>query len=177
MVPVVVAALVRLLARSWRVQADPLPEGPVVLALLHGEQLAVLGALLGHRATVVVSRSRDGEVLARTLADLGVEVLRGSSSRGFVRVLREGSRVLARGARLVLAVDGPRGPAGEVQPGAASLAAAAGCPLVALVVEGGPAWRASSWDSFRVPLPFARVRVRCIECPAEALDKVLASPP
>ena len=179
MLAVFVAAMVRVLARTWRVHADPLPPGPVVLALLHGDQLSVLGAYRDERATVAVSRSRDGGLLAEVLADLGLQLLRGSTSGGAVSVVRGGRRALERGERVVLAVDGPRGPAGRVQAGAARLAEAQGCPLVAITAESKPALRLPSWDRFVVPLPFARVRIRCVECEARsgALGPVLACQP
>ncbi len=179
MLAVFVAALVRVIARTWRVQADPLPPGPVVLALLHGDQLSVLGAYLDEEATVAVSQSRDGGLLAEVLADLGKQLLRGSTSRGAVNLLRGGRRALERNERLVFAVDGPRGPVGHVQPGASRLAEAAGCPLVAITASAKPALRLSSWDRFVVPLPFAHLRVRCVECEAETdeLGSVLACEP
>lgn len=161
MIPWLIAAVVRALAWTWRVERPAWPvEGPCVVAIWHGDQLAMLGTHRDRGMTGIVSRSKDGSLLAAVLAHLGVPVLRGSTSRGGAEVLLAARALLRSGGRPVFAVDGPRGPAGVVQPGAEALAARARLPIVWGVVEARPAWRARSWDSFAVPLPFARITIR-----------------
>lgn len=156
----IVALLLRVLAATWRVERGDFPvDGACVLAFWHGEQLPMILLHRGRGITGVVSRSRDGERLAAVLLRLGYRVLRGSSSQGGALVLRAALALLAAGGRPALAVDGPRGPAGTVQPGAEALARRAGVPVVCGRVEAR-GWRAGSWDRFLVPWPFARVRVR-----------------
>lgn len=156
----IVALLVRLLARTWRVERPPFPvDGPCVLAFWHGEQLPMIALHRGLGIVGLASLSADGERLARVLRALGYGVVRGSTSRGGVAALRAAAAVLAAGGRPALAVDGPRGPAGTVQPGAEALARRAGVPVVWGTVEAR-GWRARSWDRFLVPWPFVRVRVR-----------------
>jgi lysophospholipid acyltransferase (LPLAT)-like uncharacterized protein len=171
--------LVRMLAWTWRVQADPLPQGPVVLALWHGHLLAALGVYRDQRATAAVSLSEDGELLANALAHLGVQTARGSSSRGALALSRALTRALKADERVVLAVDGPRGPAGQVQPGALHLSSTTGAPLVCLQVSASPAIRLRTWDRFLIPLPFSRVVLRCQPAGQEpdGIRKVLASAP
>lgn len=155
------ALVVRLLAWTWRVQREPWPlAGPCVVAFWHGEQLPLVALHRAQGLTGMVSLSRDGERLSRVLRALGYPVLRGSSSRGGAQVLVAALRLLRGGGRPAIAVDGPRGPAGQVQPGAEALAARAGLPVVWGKVDASPAWRARSWDRFCLPLPFARVRLR-----------------
>ena len=103
--------------------------------------------------------SRDGAVIAEVLQRLGYAVIRGSSSRGGAEALLAAGRALREGGRPAFAVDGPRGPAGHVAPGAEAVAVRAGVPVVHGWVEG-TALRLRTWDRFRIPLPFARVRVR-----------------
>jgi lysophospholipid acyltransferase (LPLAT)-like uncharacterized protein len=55
--------------------------------------------------------------------------------------------------------DGPLGPPERVQAGIVVLAAATGAPIVPLAFAARPARRLASWDSFLVPLPFARAAV------------------
>ena len=171
--------LVRTLAWTWRVQADPLPDGPVVLALWHGHLLAALGVYRGQRATAAVSLSQDGDLLADALDHLGVQTARGSSSRGALALSRALFCALEGGERVVLAVDGPRGPAGRVQPGALHLSSTTGAPLVCLRVTASPAIRLRTWDRFLIPLPFSRVVLRCEPAGQGpgGIHKVLASAP
>lgn len=154
------ALVIRLLARTWRVERPPWPvEGPCVVAFLHGEQLPMIALHRGLGLVGMASRSKDGQLVADVLARLGYAVIRGSTSRGGVEALRAAERALREGGRPAVAVDGPRGPLGTVHPGAEALARRADVPVVyGRVTTSG--WRARSWDRFVVPWPFARVAVR-----------------
>ncbi|MFZ5480375.1 MAG: DUF374 domain-containing protein, partial [Myxococcota bacterium] len=91
---------VRALAYTWRVERPPFPvEGACVCAFWHGDQLPMIALHRGMGLVGVASRSRDGELLARVLARLGYDVVRGSSSRGGAGVLRACERVLREGGR------------------------------------------------------------------------------
>jgi lysophospholipid acyltransferase (LPLAT)-like uncharacterized protein len=54
-------------------------------------------------------------------------------------------------------VDGPRGPARVVQPGAVWLAKETGNPVLPFHLEASAHWTANSWDRTQVPKPFATV--------------------
>jgi hypothetical protein len=155
-----VAAALRLYARTWRVTRGPLPlEGPFVAAVWHGELLPLVALHADRAWAAVASRSSDGDRIAAVLGQLGYEVIRGSSSRGALSAVRMARRRLDAGRIVVLTVDGPRGPAGVAQPGAAALAAQVALPVVWARVEAR-GWRARSWDRFLVPWPGARVHLR-----------------
>ena len=62
----------------------------------------------------------------------------------------------AGGAPTGFAVDGPRGPARSVQPGAVWLASLTGNPVLPFHSEADRFWTARSWDGTQVPKPFAR---------------------
>ena len=175
MVWLLVTAL-RAMAWTWRVNAEGLPTGPAVLAIRHGDLVALLGTHLGADATVAVSRSPDAQRLAQALERLGMRSVRGSTSRGAIGLYRGLRRALDAGERVVVAVDGPRGPAGVVQPGAVRLAR--DVPLFCAQVRTGWAWTLGSWDGQRIPMPFSRVGVRFVPCAAEteAVAGLLASP-
>jgi lysophospholipid acyltransferase (LPLAT)-like uncharacterized protein len=132
---------------------------PLVIAFLHGQQMALLGARRAG-AAVIVSHSADGDVQAGVMAALGFVVVRGSSSRGGARALAAVTKRLRAGNDAVFAVDGPRGPAGVPKPGAAMAAVATGARLlpVAAAARGRIVLR-RSWDAFEIPLPFTRVAI------------------
>ena len=154
-----IAGLVRALAWTWRVERPAWPvEGACVAAFLHGEQLPMIALHRCERLTGMASLSKDGALVAAVLTRLGYPVVRGSSSRGGAEALLASLTTLREGGRPALAVDGPRGPAGTVQPGAEALAVRARVPVVCgrITARG---WRLRSWDRFLIPYPFARVRV------------------
>jgi hypothetical protein len=70
-------------------------------------------------------------------------------------------------------LDGPRGPAGVVKPGAIAIAHGAKAVIVPSVIIADRAWYLHSWDRFMIPKPFSRVTVKYfpkIELPPE-MDK------
>ncbi len=128
----------------------------VIYAFWHG-RFWLLPLHLGHSGiTVLVSRSRDGEVITRILGKLGHHAVRGSSSRGGREALTALESVLAGGDSVALTPDGPRGPRHRAQVGTVALAARTGCPVVPVGVAASPAWTLSSWDRFQIPKPRAR---------------------
>lgn len=164
---VVLPAIARTLARSWRVTvANDAPwravresGRPVIFAIWHGELFPGLLQRLGEPMAIVVSEHRDGEIIARVAARLGFRLVRGSTTRGGTRALLDMCRVIERGGDVGVTPDGPRGPARVAHPGALVAAARTGAPIVPASVVAERAWRLSSWDSFLVPRPFARVAV------------------
>lgn len=155
-----IALLVRALAWSWRVDRAPWPvEGPCVVAFLHGHLLPMVALHRGRGLVGLASRSHDGALVAAVLGALRYPVIRGSTSSGGVEALRTAERAIASGGSPAFAVDGPRGPAGVVQPGAEMLSRRTGVPVVYGVVVARGA-RLPTWDHFLVPWPFARVHIR-----------------
>ena len=161
--------LLGLVARAWlatlrvRVVVHPAlsehAERPWVLSFFHGTQWPLL-AWRRRRATVVlVSLSRDGALQARALALQGLDVVRGSSSRGGVRGLAALVRRMRRdSADAAFAVDGPRGPYGVAKEGAVAAARATGAVLVPMGSAAPRAFVLSrAWDRFAVAWPFSRV--------------------
>ena len=104
---------------------------------------------------ILISEHRDGELIAQVVRRLGFGVVRGSSTRGGVRALREMSHRADRG-HLCVTPDGPRGPRRTVQPGLAYLSSKTGLPIVGAGMAFSNPWRAKSWDRFAVPRPFGK---------------------
>jgi lysophospholipid acyltransferase (LPLAT)-like uncharacterized protein len=110
---------------------------------------------------VVVSQSRDGELIALILERWGFGTCRGSSSRGGVRALISACRTMKKdGTDTVLLVDGPKGPRHEVKDGAIFLAWKAGAAIVPIRIRNSRAKVfAKAWDRFQLPLPFSATRI------------------
>jgi lysophospholipid acyltransferase (LPLAT)-like uncharacterized protein len=74
------------------------------------------------------------------------------------------------------AVDGPRGPARKVQPGAVWLAKLTGSPVVPFHMEASSFWSLKSWDRTQIPRPFSTVALTVgapIDVPGNADEAVL----
>jgi lysophospholipid acyltransferase (LPLAT)-like uncharacterized protein len=102
---------------------------------------------------ILISDHRDGELIAQVVRRLGFSVVRGSTTRGGARALREMAQRVDRG-HLCVTPDGPRGPRRHVQQGLAYLSSKTGLPIVGAGMAFRRPWRARSWDRFAIPLPF-----------------------
>jgi len=109
---------------------------------------------------IMISQSRDGEMIARVVDILGWRPVRGSSTRGGVVALRELKELALGGYRIGHIVDGPKGPFGVIKPGLLRIAQVAGTPVVPTITSAQHKWVFNSWDRFMVPKPFARVIIR-----------------
>ena len=136
------------------------PDGRVIFCCWHGRLLPLVCLVRGRGMRILVSRHRDGEILARVTERLGFRPIRGSTHRGGARALLQALRA-ADGADLALTPDGPRGPSERFATGAVYLAARSGLPILPVGCSARSGWRLSSWDAFQIPRPFSRVRVVC----------------
>jgi lysophospholipid acyltransferase (LPLAT)-like uncharacterized protein len=110
----------------------------------------------GKQVAVMISRSFDGEYIARILQKLGFRPVRGSSSRGAVGALIGMRRELEDGHPAVFTIDGPRGPRYVAKPGPVMLAKKTGQPISCFYIAVERAWILNSWDRMIVPKPFSR---------------------
>lgn len=158
---------IALLGRTWRYVSEGADAYEQIcatgrrpiMAFWHGRILPGMIFWRDRGIVVMTSENFDGEWIARIIRHFGYDSARGSSSRGGVRALVRLKRLMQQGHPTAFALDGPRGPARQAQPGALWLARATGSPLLPFHLEASSAWHAKSWDRTQVPRPFARVAV------------------
>jgi lysophospholipid acyltransferase (LPLAT)-like uncharacterized protein len=125
---------------------------------------------------VMISENFDGEWIARIIERFGFHTSRGSTSRGGPRALLQLKRAMDQGRPSGFAVDGPRGPARKVQPGAVWLAKLTGNPVVPFHMEASSYWSLKSWDRTQIPRPFSTVALAVgtpVDVPENADEVVL----
>jgi len=131
-----------------------------IYAFWHQRQVYFTWAHRGAGAAVLVSRSKDGEMIAETMRLSDIGAVRGSSSRGGAAAVRQLMEVLQSGLDIGITPDGPKGPAREVKDGAIFLAQKLGVPLVPITNALSRKLEIKkAWDRFQVPLPFGRAYV------------------
>jgi lysophospholipid acyltransferase (LPLAT)-like uncharacterized protein len=139
---------------------DPRVDGPVIYVLWHGRLLPLTYLHRGQGAMSLISRSADGEYIARVVERWGYLTARGSSSRGGSAALRELLKAARSGRSLAVTPDGPRGPRQKLKRGVLTAAQISGLPLVPVSCGTASGWWIEGWDRFLVPRPFAAVHVR-----------------
>jgi len=132
---------------------------PVIFSLWHGRLLPLTWQFRDRGFVPMISRSGDGEYIARIAERWGYQPMRGSSSRGGQEALREMLQAAQQGRCLVFTPDGPRGPFHELKPGVLRAAQLSGCPIVPVSAGARRASFFGRWDRFLVPHPFTRVIV------------------
>ncbi|MCP5551151.1 MAG: lysophospholipid acyltransferase family protein [Akkermansiaceae bacterium] len=174
------ATVIGLLCRTLRIEIEDRagilakrPDHALIWVFWHNRLLAMPSVYRRHlkdrRGAVLTSPSRDGAVLAAAMACFGVSSVRGSSSKRGAVAMREMAEWIGRGYDMVFTPDGPRGPRYRLAAGPIRLAQKTGAPIFPIRVEYVSAWVFHrSWDRFRVPKPFSRVRV--IFEPYETID-------
>ncbi len=168
-VPRVVWALLNIVSCTWRFE-EIAAEG--VTPLIRGEgagarifcfwHQCVLPCAIYFRtthATILISRSFDGELVTRVLQLFGFRAVRGSSSRGAREGLLGLKRSSTSGEPAIFTADGPRGPIYQTKMGPIKLAQITGAPIGAFHLEPERAWTLNSWDRFLIPRPFTRICV------------------
>ncbi|MDD5169218.1 MAG: lysophospholipid acyltransferase family protein [Syntrophales bacterium] len=134
-----------------------------VVALWHQRILAVLPHAMRYGTyspAVMISKSRDGDMIADVYERLKFHAVRGSSSRGGKEGLRAMVEYLKSHLLAVHIIDGPQGPAGVIKPGLIILAQHTHSPIIPIYVSVSKAWILKSWDRFLIPKPFSKVYLR-----------------
>ncbi len=111
----------------------------------------------GRPAKTIISDHFDGELIAQISGLFGVGAIRGSSTRGAVRVLATALKEIKAGTDVAITPDGPRGPYHSISDGAVTIAQKSGVNLVFVSFTASKYWRLKSWDKQMIPRPFCTI--------------------
>jgi lysophospholipid acyltransferase (LPLAT)-like uncharacterized protein len=176
------AALLRLLAATWRIDATASARltadagTPRLLGFWHGKYFALLALLRGSEGSVLIGAGFRGEVIAAICEALGyTPVLLPHGNRA--QALEEMLAALRIRPLCATALDGPLGPPRHVKPSLLRVAAELGAEILPVSALAAPRWVMSwRWDRREVPPLFARVRLAVgepIAIPKGASDREL----
>ncbi len=130
---------------------------PCIYAMWHAHQCCIFGLKNRKRVNVLISRSNDGEIIARATENLGFQTVRGSKGKkGSVEATIRLIDKLRANEDVAITVDGPNGPNRKAKNGVITIAKMSGAPIVPVV------WyspfinflKIPSWDEFRYPLGY-----------------------
>jgi lysophospholipid acyltransferase (LPLAT)-like uncharacterized protein len=135
---------------------------PVILAMWHGQHFLSPFVRHGHRAKVLVSRHRDGEINAIVAEHFGVGTIRGSGAHGRevqrkrgIAAFREMLAALDEGYNMALTADVPK-ISRVAGLGVVKLAAASGRPICVVAIATSRRITLKNWDRTTLHLPFGR---------------------
>jgi len=137
--------------------------GSVLLCTWHQQFFSAIRYFRHYREfdpSLMISQSKDGEIIAGIAERSGWRTVRGSSSKDGAKALKEMIRQLRVSRLAGHIVDGPLGPAGIVKAGAIRMAHLTGAAVVPFYTAADRAWYFNSWDKFFLPKPFSKVTLR-----------------
>lgn len=137
--------------------------GKLFAALWHRRIIAGIGyakCFCIYRPSVMISQSRDGDLIADVFARMNFRSVRGSSSLNGKKALMAMVDDLSRNSFGVHILDGPKGPRGVIKPGLIVLAKQSGVPNMPVYASVSRAWVLHSWDRCPVPKHFSKIIIR-----------------
>ncbi len=135
------------------------PTQPCVFMLWHRDQIPLVLLHQHKKVGVLISQSKDGELISGPISKLGYVPVRGSSTRGGTKALR-GLLSHLKGNSVAITPDGPRGPIYTIKDGLLTTAYLSKRPIIPVAIDVSREWCFNSWDKFRVPKPFSSMRMK-----------------
>jgi len=134
------------------------PGKSMVYACFHQDDLSCLPYFSNKKICILISNSKDGQILASAVEYMGYTTIRGSSHRGGVAGLLAGMRKVQEGHKLTIAVDGPRGPIYKIKEGITAIADKSGRPIVPVRAHVHSKYVFErSWNKATLPFPFSKI--------------------
>jgi lysophospholipid acyltransferase (LPLAT)-like uncharacterized protein len=133
---------------------------PIILCVWHQQFLPAIRQFKNYskfNPGVMISQSRDGELITGVVNRIGWHPLRGSSSRGGKKAMDAMIEHLKTHGLGAHALDGPTGPIGKVKAGVVKIAQETNALMVPFYAHADDAWFFNSWDNFMLPKPFSKV--------------------
>ena len=112
-----------------------------------------------YQPSLMISQSKDGELISGVANKTGWYTARGSSTRGGRNAMEEMIDRINKTGLAAHILDGPTGPAGIVKNGAIKMAMETGAAIVPFYAQTENDWHAKSWDKFIIPKPLSKVKI------------------
>ena len=131
---------------------------PVIYALWHCQVffMPLLRRYERRPLAVLLSQHRDARIVGVAAQLRGVQLVKGSSTRGGSQAYRQLLARLRQGQSVCVTPDGPKGPARQVKSGVIQLSRRSGCVVVPVAWAATRKRQLRSWDRTVLPLPFGR---------------------
>lgn len=143
---------------SYYNQKKPTQDSKYLLAFFHQDELCLLNFFRNRNMSVLISISKDGEIMNNAATLLGYRPVRGSSSKKAVSGLIAAIKKVKAGYKMAFAVDGPRGPIYEVKEGICAVAKKTETVIIPVrAIASSQKVFERSWNKAKFPLPFSKI--------------------
>ena len=132
--------------------------GKAIFIVWHGNIIIPIMRHIDEGVVILVSEHADGEIVANILSSLGFDLVRGSTTRGGPRALKDMMKRFKSPGIIGMTPDGPKGPYRELKIGAVILSQRTGVPIIPISAYTSRPKFLNSWDKFHFIRPF----VHCV---------------
>ncbi len=156
-------------------QIGKFPDKRAIFCFWHSSFFPLIYMYRNKKIHILVSLSKDGELLIKPLQTFGFVPVRGSSSKLGDKGLKKMIRVLKNEGYAAITPDGPRGPREVFKEGALYISYLSKTPIYLVGVACDKKIELKSWDKFKIPLPFSKCLI-FISSPFYIYDKKMIEP-
>ena len=133
---------------------------PIMLCVWHGRLLFPSWYIRHHTSLhIISSKHADSELLSHVLKHWGYGLIRGSTNKGGMRVIKEMKQIFKGGGIIAVTNDGPKGPPRVAKSGSIGLAIKDNVKIITVTGSATKYWQLSSWDRFMLPKPFGKINI------------------
>lgn len=134
------------------------PELRFLLSFFHQDEISLVPFFKKIPLCLLISMSKDGEIMSQAAERFGYYPVRGSSSKKAVSGLIAAIKMVNQGYGFATAVDGPRGPIYKVKDGIPLISKKTQVPILPVrVYPHRFKMFEKSWNKAKLPLPFSRI--------------------
>jgi|TARA_B110000438_G_scaffold289012_1_gene323125 lysophospholipid acyltransferase (LPLAT)-like uncharacterized protein len=109
----------------------------------------------------ISSTHSDSEILATVLQSWKIKLIRGSSTRGWVKVIKKMILLFKNNKSLITVTsDGPKGPRKLAKMGSIDLAYKYNASIIATSAISSNYWTLPTWDKTKIPKPFSTIYIK-----------------
>ena len=148
---------------------------PAMMCVWHGRFLFPSWYMRLHTTLhIISSRHPDSEILANVLRHWGYGLIRGSTNKGGISVIKEMAKIFKKGGMIAVTNDGPKGPSRIAKSGSIGLAIKNNIKIFTVTGSATKYWQMKSWDKFMLPKPFGTIQI-IISPPLDIKENLISS--
>ena len=135
---------------------------PILLSTWHHQGLLLAHYIKKNKIPcwAISSTHTDSEILARVLTSWKINLIRGSSTRGWFNVVKKMVSLYKKNSSIIAVTpDGPRGPRKQAKTGAFAVAIKNNALIFSVSASASKYWSLPSWDRTIIPKPFSTIYI------------------
>lgn len=112
---------------------------------------------------IMTSQHFDGVLIEKLCKYFNLDSIKGSSSKGGVKVLIQAINKIKDNKDIAITPDGPKGPIYSIADGVIAIAQKTSANIVVVSVKSNKFLRLNTWDQLIIPLPFSNIKYYAFE--------------